>query len=201
MFNRRLLALLIKETIELLRNRQLVVFMLILPVVSMVIFGYVLNSNVTHLRLSILDRNQTQISREFVDAFTANQVFVAAHHPNSQQELTQQVQRGQVDAGLIVPPNFSRDLLQTGKSEIPVMIDGINAYSAGLARSYVAQITAQFNLNLLQTQQPLALEQNIPIQPQIAFRYNPGTIDSWFFVPGVIGMIVTVHAILGAAVE
>jgi ABC-2 type transport system permease protein len=85
MFNRRLLALLIKETIELLRNRQLVIFMVILPVVSMVIFGYVLNSNVTHLRLSILDQNQVQISREFVDAFTANQVFVATRHPNSQQ--------------------------------------------------------------------------------------------------------------------
>jgi ABC-2 type transport system permease protein len=202
MFNRRLLALLIKETIELLRNRQLVIFMLILPVVSMVIFGYVLNSNVTHLRLGILDQNQTQISREFVDVFTANQVFVATRHPHSQPELTQQVQQGQVDAGLMIPPNFSRDLLQTGKVEVPVMIDGINAYSAGLARSYVAEITAQFNLNLLQAQQPLDLgQQDIPIQPQFTFRYNPGTIDSWFFVPGVIGMIVTVHAILGAAVE
>jgi ABC-2 type transport system permease protein len=201
MLNRRLFALLIKETTELLRNRQLVIFLTISPIISMVIFGYVLNSNVTHLRLGILDQNQVAISRELVDAFTANHVFLADRYTNSQQDLTQQIERGQVDAGLIVPPTFSRDLLQTGKSEVAVAIDGINAYSSGLAKGYVAQIATQFNLNLLEQSQPLSTELAIPIQSQIAFRYNPGTLDSWFFVPGVIGTIITLSAILAAAVE
>jgi ABC-2 type transport system permease protein len=67
MMNRRLFALLIKESTELLRNRQLVIFLTIAPVISMVIFGYVMNSNVTNLRLSILDQNQVTISRDFVE--------------------------------------------------------------------------------------------------------------------------------------
>ena len=201
MLNRRLFALLIKETTELLRNRQLVVFLTISPIISMVIFGYVLNSNVTHLRLGILDRNQVAISRELVNAFTANHVFLADRYTNSQQDLTQQIERGQVDAGLIVPSTFSRDLLQTGKSEVAVAIDGINAYSSGLAKGYVAQIATQFNLNLLKQNQPLSTGLEIPVQSQITFRYNPGTLDSWFFVPGVIGTIITLSAILAAAVE
>ncbi len=201
MLNRRLFALLIKETTELLRNRQLVIFLTISPIISMVIFGYVLNSNVTHLRLSILDQNQVAISRELVDAFTANQVFLADRYPHSQPDLTRQVERGQVDAGLIIPATFSRDLLQTGTSNIAVEIDGINAYSSGLAKGYIAQITTQFNLDLLKQNQPVSTDLEIPIQPQITFRYNPGTIDSWFFVPGVIGAIITLSAILAAAVE
>ncbi|NKB17080.1 MAG: ABC transporter permease [Pseudanabaena sp. CRU_2_10] len=201
MLNRRLLALLIKESTELLRNRQLVIFLTISPIISMVIFGYVLNSNVTHLRLGILDQNQVAISRELVDAFTANHVFLADRYTNSQQDLTQQIERGQVDAGLIVPSTFSRDLLQTGKSEVAVAIDGINAYSSGLAKGYVAQIATQFNLNLLKQNQPLSTGLEIPMQSQITFRYNPGTLDSWFFVPGVIGTIITLSAILAAAVE
>ncbi len=201
MLNRRLLALLIKESTELLRNRQLVIFLTISPIISMVIFGYVLNSNVTHLRLGILDQNQVAISRELVDAFTANHVFLANRYTNSQQDLTQQIERGQVDAGLIVPSTFSRDLLQTGKSEVAVAIDGINAYSSGLAKGYVAQIATQFNLNLLKQNQPLSTGLEIPVQSQITFRYNPGTLDSWFFVPGVIGTIITLSAILAAAVE
>lgn len=201
MLNRRLFALLIKETTELLRNRQLVIFLTISPIISMVIFGYVLNSNVTHLRLGILDQNQVAISRQLVDAFTANHVFLADHYTNSQQDLTQQIERGQVDAGLIIPSTFSRDLLEMGKSEVAMAIDGINAYSSGITKGYVAQITTEFNLNLLQQYQPLSMGLAIPIQSQITFRYNPGTLDSWFFVPGVIGTIITLSAILAAAVE
>jgi ABC-2 type transport system permease protein len=201
MLNRRLFALLIKETTELLRNRQLVIFLTISPVISMVIFGYVLNSNVSHLRLGILDQNQVAISRELIDAFTANQVFLVDGYTYKQQDLTNQVKRGKVDAGLIIPSTFSQDLMQTGTSEIAVEIDGINAYSSGLAKGYIAQIITQFNLDLLLQNQPISTGLEIPIQSQITFRYNPGTLDSWFFVPGVIGTIITLSAILAAAVE
>lgn len=201
MLNRRLFALITKEATELLRNRQLVIFLTIAPIVSMVIFGYVLNSSVSNLRLGILDQNQVAISRELVDGFTANHIFLANRYPHSQQDLTQQVEQGQVDAGLIIPSTFSRDLLQTGKSEVAVIVDGINAYTSGLAKGYVTAITTQFNLDLLQQLQPLSIPFNVPLRSQITFRYNPGILDSWFFVPGVIGVIMTLSAILAAAVE
>lgn len=201
MLNRRLFALLTKETTELLRNHQLVIFLTIAPIASMVIFGYVLNSNVNHLRLSILDQNQVAMSRDLVDAFTVNRVFLVDRYAKSQQDLNRQVEQGQVDAGLVIPPTFARDLLQTGQSEVQVVIDGINAYSSGLASGYIAQIMTQFNLNLLRQYQPLSTELNIPLTPQTTFRYNPGMLDSWFFVPGVIGAIMTLSAILAAAVE
>ncbi|WP_204150403.1 ABC transporter permease [Leptolyngbya sp. CCY15150] len=201
MLNRRLLALLIKESTELLRNRQLVIFLTIAPILSMVIFGYVLNSNISHLRLGVLDQNQVALSRDLVDAFTANQVFLAKSYTYDQQNLTQHIEQGHVDAGLIIPSTFSRDLLQTGTSEVAIAIDGINAYSSGLAKGYVAQITTQFNLTLLAQNQPLSTPLAVPMQADIRFRYNPGTLDSWFFVPGVIGTILTLSAILAAAVE
>jgi len=201
MLNRRLSALLIKESTELLRNRQLVIFLTIAPVVSMVIFGYVMNSNVTHLRLSILDQNQVAISRDFVDAFTANRVFVAEQYTNSQPTLTYQVEQGKVDAGLIIPSRFERDLLQTGESEVQVVVDGINAYSSGLVKGYISQITTQFNLDLLKHDPLLSTGLEIPVQAEMTLRYNPGMLDSWFFVPGVLGAIITLSAILAAAVE
>jgi ABC-2 type transport system permease protein len=148
-----------------------------------------------------LDQNQVTISRDFVDAFTANHVFLASRHTNSQQTLTQQVERGEVDAGLIIPPSFDRDLLQTGKSEVQVVIDGINAYSSGLAKGYVSQITTRFNLDLLQRYQPVSTGLEVPVQTEMTLRYNPGMLDSWFFVPGVLGAIITLSAILAAAVE
>lgn len=202
MGNRRLWGLLRKETIELLRNKQLVGFLTISPILTMIIFGYVLNSDVTHLRLSILDQNKVAISREFTDAFTVNKVFLPTRHTDSQRQLAAQVQRGQVDAGLVIPPNFSRDLLTTGRAEVQVVIDGINAYASGLAKGYIAQISAAFNRNLVLEKQSIDLVQPEQLKlPQITYRYNPGLVDSWFFVPGVIGTIMTLSCTLASAVE
>jgi ABC-2 type transport system permease protein len=202
MFDHRLRGLLIKETTELLRNKQLVGLLTISPILTMVIFGYVLNSDITHLRLSILDQNKVSISREFTDAFTVNQVFLPSRHTDSQRQLADQVQRGQVDAGLIIPPNFSRDLMTTGRAEVQMVMDGINAYASGLAKGYIAQISATFNRNLVLDKQPVDLVQPEQLSlPQVTYRYNPGLVDSWFFVPGVIGTIMTLNGTLAAAVE
>jgi ABC-2 type transport system permease protein len=200
--DRRLWGLLRKETIELLRNRQLVGFLTISPILTMVIFGYVLNSDVTHLRLSVLDQNKVAISRELTDAFTVNKVFLPTRHTDSQRQLAAQVQQGKVDAGLVIPPNFNRDLLTTGRAEVQVVIDGINAYASGLAKGYIAQITAAFNRNLVLNKQPVDLVQPAQLKlPQVTYRYNPGLVDSWFFVPGVIGTIMTLSCTLASAVE
>lgn len=200
--DRRLWGLLRKETIELLRNKQLVGFLTISPILTMIIFGYVLNSDVTHLRLSILDQNKVSISRELTDAFTVNKVFLPTHHTDSQRQLAAQVQQGKVDAGLVIPPNFSQNLLTTGRAEVQVVIDGINAYASGLAKGYIAQISAAFNRNLVLDKQPVDLVQPAQLKlPQVTYRYNPGLVDSWFFVPGVIGTIMTLSCTLASAVE
>jgi ABC-2 type transport system permease protein len=202
MFNRRLWGLLVKETTELLRNRQLVGFLTISPILTMAIFGYVLNSDVTHLRLSILDQNKVAISREFTDSLTVNKVFLPSIRTDSQPQLAAQVQRGQADAGLIIPPNFSRDLMTAGHAEVQMVIDGINAYASGLAKGYVAKMSAAFNRNLVLDKQPIDLIQPETLSlPNVTYRYNPGLTDSWFFVPGVIGTIMTLSCTLASAVE
>jgi ABC-2 type transport system permease protein len=111
----------------------------------------------------------------------------------SQQLLAQQVQQGNVTVGLVIPPEFKRKLSQEKPANLQVLVDGVDANTAGIASSYILGIIHQFGRQLL-SDPVLPL-----VRPLQTFLYNPGLISSWFFVPGVIGMVLTVNSSLVSA--
>jgi ABC-2 type transport system permease protein len=97
-------------------------------------------------------------------------------------------------AGLIIPPDFSRNLNENKTATVEVFIDGIDANTAGIARGYIKQIVRNYNQRLNHPQPVL------PIETQVTFLYNPGLISSYFFVPGVIGLVLTLTSSLVSSV-
>ena len=63
-----------------------------------------------HLSLGLLDYANSRESRELVAALTENQIFQVKSAPNSQDVLNQQVRTGEIDVGLVIPPEFNRNL-------------------------------------------------------------------------------------------
>jgi ABC-2 type transport system permease protein len=193
-FQRRFWVLAIKEIAQIRRNRQLIFLLTISPILQLLIFGFALSPDVNHLKLGIVDEARVPASRELIAALTENRVLVVDRYSSDQQALSQAVRDGDIEVGLVISSDFNRDL-RNGQSQVQVLVDGVNAYTAGIASGYISQIISQFNRQLLNLKVASAIE------PQIIFRYNPGLIASWFFVPGVIGMILTLTSSLAAAVE
>jgi ABC-2 type transport system permease protein len=111
----------------------------------------------------------------------------------SDRELGEQVREGKLTAGLVIPPDFSRQLAEDKTAEIQVFIDGVDANTAGIASGYISQIMQQYNRQLIGD------SNSILIRPQTVFLYNPGLISSWFFVPGVMGLVYTLVSSLISA--
>ena len=86
---------------------------------------------------------------------------------------------------MIVPSEFKKDLFQNQAAQVQILLDGVDANTAGIARGYINQIISQYN-NQLQSLSSLSL-----INPQVTFLYNPGLNSSWFFVPGMMGVVLT----------
>ncbi|MFM6404027.1 MAG: ABC transporter permease, partial [Microcystis sp.] len=84
-----------------------------------------------------------------------------------------------------IPPEFSRNLTQEKTASIQVFIDGVDANTAGIAKGYINQIVQEFGTGKVNQNAPL------PISTQVIFFYNPGLSSSWFFVPGVMGLVLT----------
>ncbi len=192
LFDSSFFALVRKEINQILRNKQLIVLLIVPPTVQLLLYGYALNPDVHNMRLGVIDYANIVESRELVKAMTSNRIFNLESVPTSEKELSRQVEEGKLDVGVIIPPEFGR-LLQQKKAEIQVFIDGVNANTAGIANGYMTQIIRQFN-------QTLANNQTIPVSPEVVFLYNPGLTSSWFFVPGVMGLVLTLIATLVSAV-
>jgi len=191
----RLFALGIKETTQLLRNKELLFLLIFPPTIQLCLYGLILSPDVKHVKLGVTDQANILASRELISAITENEVFTIKHYAKSQISLGKQVQQGTVSAGVYIPPEFSRDLHRDKPATVQVLIDGVDAYTAGLASSYISQIIFEYNQKFLINPKP------DPITPQVIFLYNPGLKSSWFFVLGVMGVILTFTSSLASSVE
>jgi ABC-2 type transport system permease protein len=186
-------ALVVKETRQILRSKGLLVLLTVVSMLEILLYGLALNPDVTHIKLGVVDYAKVYESRELVSALTENQVFVLKQYLASPKVLAQQVQQGNVTVGLVIPPEFKRKLSQGKPANLQILVDGVDANTAGIASSYILHIIQQFGRQLL-------VDPVLPlVRPLQTFLYNPGLISSWFFVPGVIGMVLTVNSSLVSA--
>lgn len=186
----RLVALALKEVRQILRNKQLLFLLVFPPTIQLLLYGFALNPDVKYLDLGVVDYVQTMTSRELVASLTNNHLFVRHPDSGSQAALGEQVRRGEVTAGVVIPPDWQQQLQRGETAEVQVLIDGVNANTAGIANGYINQIIQYFSRNLEPISPPP------PIQPQVHFLYNPGLLSSWFFVPGMIGVVLTLTSSL-----
>ncbi|MDX2217209.1 MAG: ABC transporter permease [Oculatellaceae cyanobacterium bins.114] len=190
LLNSRLWALATKEVNQILKNKQLLFLLIFPPTVQLLVYGFALNPEVHFLKLGVLDYSNSIQSHELVSALTENNIFVAKDYFFDDQALGKQVQQGQITAGLIIPPEFDQQLAESQTADVQVMIDGVDANTAGIAAGYIAQITNQFSRKL--SPEPMTEI----IDPQVTFLYNPGLNSSWFFIPGVTGVVLTLTSVL-----
>uniref|UniRef100_A0A832H264 Transport permease protein n=1 Tax=Oscillatoriales cyanobacterium SpSt-402 TaxID=2282168 RepID=A0A832H264_9CYAN len=184
-FAGRFWALAHKEIRQILRNKQLIILLIIPPTLQLLIYGFALNPDVHYLRLGVVDYARTAESRELVAALTENRIFEIKHDSLNEKELVQQVETGKLTVGLVIPPEFSREIVAEKSASIQVFIDGVDANTAGIANGYINQIVQQFG------SQYLNAGISPPVNTEVIFFYNPGLTSSWFFVPGVMGLVLT----------
>ena len=189
---RRLLVLLRKEFVQILGNRQVLYILLFPPIVQVTILGYAMNPLVKHLTIAVVDESKTPASRQLIDAFTANRVFVPQGGGGEAASVYGAVQRGTVDAGLVIPAGYAQNLARGEPGDVQLVFDGVNTFTANLGAGYASLIVADYNAQGAPSP---------PLSPQITFAYNPGLITAWFFVPGVLGAILLITGLLASASE
>ncbi|WP_026735924.1 ABC transporter permease [Fischerella sp. PCC 9605] len=190
----RFWALFGKEVAQLLRNRELLRIILVPPTVLIVLYGLALNPEFENLKVGITDYSHSSASREFIEVFDHTDVFVVSQYYTSEQAMIDDLANGRLTVGITIPPEFTDDIARKRTVQIQILYDAVDANTANIASNYINQLISDYNLRQLSNRlapDSIALQQN-QVQIQISVFYNPGLESSWFIVPGMFGVVLTV---------
>lgn len=189
MYWRRTWLVMWKEFLELFRDRALLPTVFLMPVIQLLLFGYVVSADVRNLSLAVVDMDHTVASQKVGDSLLNSGYFVLAGRPTSEAEARQLMDANKAQVAVVVPAGFSQNLDEGRKAPVQVIVDGTEANTGQVAASYAANILR--NLSTKLTAGPkLVSASSVPgIDAQVRVWFNPTMRSVNTMVPGLLSFI------------
>jgi ABC-2 type transport system permease protein len=192
----RLKQMLIKEFIQVFRDKRARFLLFVTPIIQMLIFGYAATFEVHHVATVVLDLDHSQESRDVISRFTSSPYFDVQHQLTDSRQIEDLIDRGKATVALQINPGFAENLRKGQTAPLQVIVDATNSNTALIASGYINQIAIGFakdyqqdGINRITPQ----LTERIPsVELEQRPWYNPDLRSRWFFVPGIVGTLTLV---------
>ncbi|MDZ4853078.1 MAG: ABC transporter permease [Pirellulaceae bacterium] len=191
-------AILVKEFYHIRRQPSTIVFMLLVPVMQTIIFGWAINTEIKNIPTVVMDLDGRQLSRELIEAFVNTQQFKIEQRTQDRETFDQAITSGRAKVGLIIPPDYSSMLGRGRQVHVQVLIDGSDSQVATTAMNSANLLGLNLAMGRARraadaVQLAPARDQfgqlAVPIEIRPRLLYNPNLESSRFFVPGLVGII------------
>jgi ABC-2 type transport system permease protein len=186
MKNNRILAIMLKETNHIFRDPRTLLIIFLMPVLQLVMFGYAMNMEIKSIKLAVFDYSHSVASRDLVESFRASHTFKVSYPLVPESELNHLFYSRKYDAVLLIPPDFEQKLHRQKRADIQLIIDASDPNAATLIKAYCIGVIGRYN----------QLEKASPIDIRTNILYNPDMKSAFFFVPGLIAMILVMISAL-----
>jgi ABC-2 type transport system permease protein len=199
---RRLRAVVTKELRQVRRDPFSLLMLIALPAFMLVLYGFALNFDVRHVRLAVQDRDKSAASRELVASFTHSTYFDLVGTPGAGADLDAIVERREARAVLVIPEGYSRLLASGRTAPLQLLLDGADSTTAQTVLGYARALVAEENASLVVSalaRSGRRLEATVALEPRILF--NPELQSTQFLVPGLIGFLLMLTAVLSTALS
>jgi ABC-2 type transport system permease protein len=186
----RLHGIIVKEFIQLGRDRLALTLMLFVPVAMLFIFGWAINTDVKHVPTAVLDQSGSVEARTLLEALANTQYFDLRHWAKSHRELTRMIDDGTARVGVVIPPDYARDLARS-RAQVQVIVDASDPQVATSATNAATALAADRSLEVLtRTVEGHTLRKDAPpLDLRVRAWYNPDLVSAIFIVPGLIGAL------------
>ena len=202
----RLRALIYKETVQILRDRRTLTLFFALPLVELFLFAYAVSLTITHLPTAVVDQSLDARSRDFTQALVNSGDFDLKLGLQNEQQVMQAIDAGTVKVGVIIPPDFSEQVLR-GKGSVLILLDGSDSFSVESAYNAALSIAQKYSLELTTEKvqsggarlTTSVTAGGLPITTTTRVLYNPDIKDLVFILPGLIALIMQIIVVTHSA--
>lgn len=186
--------LLQKEFRQIFRDKTILAMMVGIPIIQLLILPWAMDLNVKNINLSIVDNDHSTFSQRLITKIASSGYFRLVSADASYPQALEHIENGSADLIMELPSGFERNLIREGKQTISISVDAINGTKAALGGAYLVSVIADFNKSLQINQISPADSTFVPQGfMDIVFSnwYNPHAEYRYFFVPGVLVLLLT----------
>jgi ABC-2 type transport system permease protein len=196
-FRLRTRAMVIKEFIQLRRDRISFGMIVMVPLMQLALFGYAINTTPRHLPTAVLLQERSDLGRAVLKALENTQYFKITHQVENEAEFDRLLASGTVLFAIEIPAGFERAIRRGERPALLVAADATDPVAAGAALSSLGQVTR----TALQNERGLPETSAPPFDIRAHARYNPAAVSSLNIVPGLVGVILTMTMLIFTALS
>ncbi|MCI0421103.1 MAG: ABC transporter permease [Acidobacteria bacterium] len=191
---RRTRAVARKEFRHILRDARSLALALALPMMMLLLFGYALSLDVDEIPTAVLDQDRTPQSRELLERFQASRYFKILDFPENLQAIERGMDRGEIVLGIVIPPDYSRQLVSGKRAEAQLLFDGSDSNTASIAVGYADGVVQTYALELREQfmSRRSGMEMPSVVEPRLRIWYNSELKSKNYIVPGLIAVILMI---------
>jgi ABC-2 type transport system permease protein len=181
---KRFWGFVIKEFYHIIRDKRTLIILLGLPVVQLLLFGYVITNDIRNARIAIYDQSRDNITTKLTQKILSSGYFKLEKYIENYDEIDKDFKKGKIKQVIVFESNFAEKLEKYGKANVQIISDGSEPNTSSLLVNYNMGIISDFTRGL-------NAQTNIPIQiiPEVRMFYNPELKSVFMFVPGLMGLL------------
>jgi len=189
-------AVMVKELLQLRRDRLTLAMMAALPMVQLTLFGYAIDTDVRHIPTVVYDQDRSAQSRDFARSLEATGFYRLAGEVTDYDGIERALRGGTARVGLVVPAHWAADLARGRTARLQLVIDGSDPQTVASATNTAAGLAQARASGILLRRSSGA---QMPIEVATTTWYNPDLRTAVFIVPGLIGVLLTMTMVMFTA--
>jgi ABC-2 type transport system permease protein len=192
---RALWGFVVKEYRHILRDRQTLLILLLLPLAQVILFGYALRTDVRDVRLLVVDPQPDEATLGLRARFEASDLFHVVGALPTTDRVADWFERGAADQALVLQPGFARRLGRGEGAQALVITDATDPNTASAMQAYATAVIQRYGA------ERRAGAPGLSIVPRTRMRFNPTLESVNLFIPGLIALVLTVVSALMSAIS
>jgi ABC-2 type transport system permease protein len=192
----RFIGFIKKEFYHIFRDARTLIIILGIPVSQMLLFGFVVNTEVKDVKIAVYDQSKDYVTTRIINKLTSSGYFQLQENLKSDNDIEAIFRKGKIKEVLVFEPDFAAKLERDGSANVQLLADASDPNIARMVSMYTQNI-----INKFVSEERVGQELPLQISSSVKMYYNEETKSVFMFVPGLMALIMMLVSALMSSIS